>query len=75
MPELSIEEISRTVNGTVLNLDKNIKFTDFHFDTRLIDKSNTLFFALKSEILVSSSPAFIEPEYRQTLLRTIPVVE
>ena len=49
MPELNIEEIARTVNGSVLNADKNVKFTDFHFDTRLIDESGTLFFALKSE--------------------------
>lgn len=49
MPELRIQEVSEVVNGRLVNSNKNIKFVNFHFDTRLVDVDNTLFFALKSE--------------------------
>ena len=49
MPELGINEISKVVNGKLVNVNKDLKFIDFHFDTRLINKKNSLFFALKTE--------------------------
>lgn len=50
MPELGINEISKAVNGRLINVNnKDLKFIDFHFDTRLINKKNSLFFALKTE--------------------------
>ncbi len=49
MPELGINEISKLVNGKLVNVNKDLKFIDFHFDTRLINKKNSLFFALKTE--------------------------
>lgn len=49
MPELGINEISKVVNGKLVNVNKDLRFVDFHFDTRLINKKNSLFFALKTE--------------------------
>ena len=49
MPELSLLEISRLVDGQLVNGRGDFKIKDFHFDSRLIEDGNTLFFALKSE--------------------------
>lgn len=49
MAELTIQEIARVVNGKILNCEKNLKFSHYHFDTRLIEDDRTLFFALKSD--------------------------
>ncbi len=49
MAELTLGEIAGIVQGKILNGSSNIKFTDYHFDTRLIDQHHTLFFALKSD--------------------------
>jgi len=49
MAELKIMEIARVVEGQVLNARDDTCFVDYHFDSRLIDKKNTLFFALKSD--------------------------
>ena len=48
MAELTINEIARVMNGEILNCDQDITFSYYHFDTRLIEEDNTLFFALKS---------------------------
>jgi len=47
MPELTVKEILRVVNGEAINIDENIIFKDFHFDSRQVTE-NTLFFALKT---------------------------
>jgi len=49
VPELGINEISKVVNGKLVNVNNDLRFIDFHFDTRLINKKNSLFFALKTE--------------------------
>lgn len=49
MAVLSLKEISTVLKGDTVNGRPNVEFVDFHFDSRLIDQDNTLFFALKSE--------------------------
>ncbi len=49
MAELTIKEIARVVDGKLLNCDKDMILSYYHFDTRLIEEDNTLFFALKSD--------------------------
>jgi UDP-N-acetylmuramoyl-tripeptide--D-alanyl-D-alanine ligase len=50
MPELTIDEIARAVNGDILNCsDHTQHFAHYHFDTRSITSAGTLFFAFKSE--------------------------
>jgi UDP-N-acetylmuramoyl-tripeptide--D-alanyl-D-alanine ligase len=54
MPELHIKEIAEAVDGTLVTGKKNkripaCRFSHYHFDTREITRSNTLFFALKTE--------------------------
>jgi len=49
MPELTAEEIAKTVGGKLDMAKKNPNFSHFHFDTRQISEDNTLFFALKTE--------------------------
>jgi UDP-N-acetylmuramoyl-tripeptide--D-alanyl-D-alanine ligase len=48
MPELPIAEIADAINGTPEHADSGLTFAHFHFDTRLIEHENTLFFAIKS---------------------------
>jgi len=48
MALLSLKEISTVLKGDTVNGRPNVEFADFHFDSRLIDRDNTLFFALKS---------------------------
>ncbi len=48
MPELGLNQIARILNGTILNGKKDMIFSDYHFDSRLM-KKNSLFFALKTE--------------------------
>jgi UDP-N-acetylmuramoyl-tripeptide--D-alanyl-D-alanine ligase len=52
MPELSINEIADAVQGKILNINTDnslMTFSNYQFDTRLVEGKNTLFFALKSE--------------------------
>ncbi len=48
MPKLGLNQIARLLNGTIVNSKKDIIFSDYHFDSRLI-KDNCLFFALKTD--------------------------
>ncbi len=49
MPELTVEEILEVTAGHMSGPERNLKFSHFHFDTRLIKEDHTLFFALKTE--------------------------
>lgn len=49
MPEMSIHEIAAAIDGTVVSSPRDMKFSRFHFDSRMIDQPGTLFFALKSD--------------------------
>jgi UDP-N-acetylmuramoyl-tripeptide--D-alanyl-D-alanine ligase len=49
MAKLTIKEIARVVDGEILNCDQDMTFAYYHFDSRLIEEDNTLFFALKSD--------------------------
>ncbi len=52
MAELTITEIAGAIQGEIVNAPKKTKdiiFKDYHFDSRLIDQENTLFFALKPD--------------------------
>ncbi len=48
MPELRLHEIASAIKGTVENAREDCVFHHFHFDTRLINQANTLFFAFKT---------------------------
>lgn len=51
MPELSAAEIAKAVNASLENVKYNgsdHSFSHFHFDTRLVEYENTLFFAFNS---------------------------
>ena len=48
MPKLGLNQIARLLNGTIVNSKKDIIFSDYYFDSRLI-KDNCLFFALKTD--------------------------
>ncbi len=53
MPELHINDIAKAIEGTVewgkSGAGTSVRFSHFHFDTRLITDPNTLFFALKAD--------------------------
>jgi UDP-N-acetylmuramoyl-tripeptide--D-alanyl-D-alanine ligase len=52
VPKLGIQEIAGVIRGSLENVpedQKNLVFSDFHFDTRLIGSEGTLFFALKTQ--------------------------
>jgi len=49
MAELLLSEVAGVINGQVLNGQADLHFTHYHFDTREIDKNNSLFFALKTD--------------------------
>ncbi len=48
MPKLGLQQIARLVNGQVINGRKGLTFSDYHFDSRKMEK-NSLFFALKTD--------------------------
>jgi UDP-N-acetylmuramoyl-tripeptide--D-alanyl-D-alanine ligase len=49
MAKLYINDIARITSGKIYNTRKPLIFKHYHFDTRLMRKSNSLFFALKSD--------------------------
>jgi len=49
MPAFKLDEISKIIDGVIVNSSSDIVFTDYQFDTRLIGSEPTLFFAFKSE--------------------------
>ncbi len=49
MPDLKLSEIANVLNAKVINYKKEIVFKDYLFDSRLIEKKPSLFFALISD--------------------------
>jgi len=49
MAELNINEIARITRGKIYNTSQTFVFNHYHFDTRLMNRNNSLFFALKTD--------------------------